>query len=77
MRHFIWIQGSIDGTAPLEYPLRLIELLYINVLTTNGVADEVLLKRVVVSIDGKGKLLLNVTWVNQTMGLGGGACSGS
>jgi len=44
--------------------------------TTNEVANEVLLKRVVVaSIDGKGKLLLNITWVNQTIVFG--TCSGN
>jgi len=43
-------------------------------IAATGATDEVLLRRVVVaSIDEKGKLLLNVTWVNQTIVLG--ACS--
>lgn len=38
--------------------------------------DEILLKRVVVaSMDEKGKLLLNVTWINRTINLGNVSCA--
>jgi len=38
-------------------------------------ADEILLKRVVVaSMNEKGKLLLNVTWINETLNLGNMSC---
>lgn len=40
--------------------------------------SEILLKRVVVaSLDEKGKLQLNVTWVNQTINLGNMSCTNS
>lgn len=43
-----------------------------------GTTDEVLLKRVVVaSVDEKGKLLLNITWINQMIEFGGNTCSGN
>jgi len=46
------------------------------VITTTGTTDEVLLRRVVVvSMDEKGKLLLNITWINQTIKFGDETCS--
>jgi len=46
-------------------------------IAATGATGEVLLRRVVVaSIDGKGKLLLNVTWVNQAIVLGAETCGG-
>ncbi|ADM27966.1 conserved hypothetical protein [Ignisphaera aggregans DSM 17230] len=47
-------------------------------IASTGTTDAVLLKRVVVvSIDEKGKLLLNITWINQTIEFGNGTCGGN